>query len=121
MRAGGLTSQNQLPVSANLLFDFRDKTFQGGIPSLLGSTYDVGERRRRRQLSVYDFHLWPHVSLTQQSDTKSCLHRRNDTGGAGALEHGFQVRASILTDVNRPMSVEAVIVEREERDRRFKL
>ena len=64
-----------------------------------------------------DFHFWPDVAVTQQRHAEPSKDTRHDASGAGTFEHGFKKRAVVLPDVQRPMAVEAVVIEGKERYR----
>ena len=62
-------------------------------------------------------HVRTQMAAVEERDAQSGGHRGNDACSARAFEDGFEVLSPFLPDVERPASVEAVVVEGEGRDR----
>jgi len=122
-----LARQDEPSVTTDFLLDFGDERFERGISRLPGAAHDIGQGRRRRQVLGDDLHLGAQVAAAQKRYAHGRIYRGHDAGRACTFEHGFKNHPSILSDIERPSSVEAFVIEGQEgyrallRQRQFRM
>jgi hypothetical protein len=104
------------PVTSYFGLDFPDQRLQRGISGVASAPDHISQVWRLGEVLVDNLHIGLQVPLTQERDPKPRGHASNDSGCAGAFEHGLEHRSLVLPKIEAPTSVEAILIEGKERD-----